>query len=203
MKTCFSFILVSFLCGCVSFKKNPNVNPFTKFDASDVSKIALCYEDQIIGPEFIETDEHVIADPSQIAEFYLHPTGIAIRDKKTITVICNALRNVDFSTSNNYPMIGVLGYQVFFGNNNEVLAVTQIVNYQSTVCMNNCKMKNGWIGFVFDGSIPLTGYCSTYCRLIYELMKKELPKEIEKQDQYYRSLNKGLTLESLLFKKTP
>jgi hypothetical protein len=40
MKIDFSIMLVAILCGCTSFHKDQHVNPFSKLEPSDVSKIS-------------------------------------------------------------------------------------------------------------------------------------------------------------------
>jgi hypothetical protein len=95
----------------------------------------------------------------------------------------DACRNTPLSQGMTGPFIGILGHQVFFGNQSNVLAVVHIINWQSNVNLQRGILKNGKIVNPESDDYWTSGENKAYCRIVYDIMKRILPKEIEAMDE--------------------
>jgi hypothetical protein len=86
------------------------------------------------------------------------------------------------------PGIGYLSTQKYRDRNNNVLAEASILTWHNTVTINrpkNCEQSR----FIIISE--------PYCRMIYDLMLKNCPEEIERKRKAYQEA--GWNLERLLF----
>ena len=171
---------------CNTLKHQTQHNPFQEFSAKDIDRVSICFEERIYGPQgraTFDPDNRPI-DSVIPVDFYLKPSGAAIRDRKTIKQLHSALRSSSIGTGYPKTASGILSYQVFFDKENKILAVTSIENYQCNVSFRNCAMQNGWIHFkemTFQGcqNVP-------FCKAIYEFMNKELPETIAYWEEFFK-----------------
>lgn len=181
-------LLIAGLTGCGTLNPQVKHNPFQEFTAEDIDRVSLCYESSIYGAEgrtTFDPGEQPI-DSLLPTEFYLKPSGVAIRNRETISQLHKALCSYQIGTG--YPKTGsgILSYQVFFDRKNKILAVTSIENYQCNITIHNCSLEQGWIRFNED--ISFRG-CQNepFCRIVYEFMKKELPDEIASWEESFKN----------------
>lgn len=182
-------LLIVGLTGCSTFNPHAKSNPFQEFSAEDIDRVSLCYESSIYGAEgrtTFDPGEQPI-DSLLPAEFYLKPSGVAIRNRETISQLHKALRSSQIGTGYPKTASGILSYQVFLDRGNRILAVTSIENYQCNITIEDCSMEQGWIRFNKDMSFR---GCQNepFCRIVYEFMKKELPDKIASWEEYFKTL---------------
>jgi hypothetical protein len=170
-----------------------------QFSANDVSRVVICFEKEIeILDLKIRADEYSEDDivESTDSKYYLAPVGIAIRNKKTIGDILEALSDKHVK-SDGPSFNGILCYQVFLDKYNKILFVTKIVNDKGFVSSVNCVLKDGVIMFdhTRDDDISFRDY--VFCRIIYNFMKENLSYVIDEQNGWYKDQG---GLEKVLFK---
>jgi hypothetical protein len=188
--------LACLVSGCASINQK-TLNPFDAFSANDIDRVLICFEDKIYGPEKNENLNEP-EDYVSFAQFYLRPSGYSIKNQKTILKLYDAIRKA--KKTSDYTFSGILSYQVFLDKKGKILIATQIVNYDSCIAYRKCYLKKGWIHFSEDDDeiCTLNVNSPEYCRIIYNFMKKHIPKRIEKLNNLYK---KQGGLEKQLFNK--
>ena len=191
------FMLLS-LCALAGCRTRSQVNPFSSFSEKDIAKIVICFGKAIYGPDKSFDNPEEPNDYAFPVQFYLEPSGYAIKDRRTISKLYNAGKAITRDTGG-YPLIGVLSSQVFLDKRGEILGATHIVNWKGFVVFDSCFIKNGWIHLNEDETAGVfAGRSPEYCRIIYDFMKKNMPDKIDKLNKLYKEQG---GLEKLLFGK--
>lgn len=160
-------------------------NPFQKFNAADVAKITLCE----------------LPDPFDSP--LLRPLTAEITEKETIFRLYQFVKTAQLSNRPEYPLAGILSYQVWLDAKGGVLALTSVMVYDSYVVIQE--------GYLTDAGVSLgsadrqMGFyacfqSSAFCRIVYDLMKRECPDVIERLEKWTHQLG-GRSLENALFMK--
>jgi hypothetical protein len=190
------FLLVLF--GCTTSENIANPDPFYSFSEEDIAKVVICFETPIYGPDKSFDNPEEPYDSIFHADFYLQPSGFAIKNRKMISELYNAAKSIEYDLG--YASSGILSYQVYLDKEGKVLAIVHIVNWESYINIGKGYIKDGWIHFAEfnEDSIIIAGRSPKYCRIIYDFMKKNMPEKIKELDGMYK---KQGGLEKILFKQ--
>ena len=134
---------------------------------------------------------------------YLQSLDVVITNRNDITRLYNSLNNTTFTNRCDAPFVGIFCHQVFIGTNDEVLAISHIVNYDATVVLNNGIKKDQHYyildkGPTFDGIMVCQSI--DFCRIIYDRVNENIPAFITKQNKFYIDVEKK-TVEKMIFQK--
>lgn len=115
--TC-SSILVCFLVVSGCRERSCGLIAPQPVDWSRLNKVVLCEAEDPFGTELI-----------------LQPKGIVIKDKSECDTLAQELRR---KRTNNYPPFsGILCYQVFVDSSDNVLLITHVVDFESTIVIDS------------------------------------------------------------------
>lgn len=190
-----SFALL-FLCTLATAEVNShgNTNEFT-LKSEDIAKILLCKEVGTVDDLFGGRSSSDILSQGHLLE----PLGSAITNRVVIESLCESFSEMHFGEPKGIPAIGILSYQVFFNKDGKILGITWIPVFRGTVLVSSGFIeKNRIVVAQDDVHSQAAGQSVRFCRAVYDVMRQQVPAEIEQLDASYRH-QAGVGLEALLF----
>lgn len=157
--------------------------PFDRVDTNQVVRVVVGFTEPF-GDDAFADNPRLPALPKLQQYFEVCDAQLA----KKLAFLVKDMKKTDEMT---YPPIGILSEQKFMDSASNVVFTTHIVNYEATVVVDSLTGAGK--------EYFRTGHSFEFCRVVYEMMKKYCPHVIEKQDKFYREVDKPL--EELLFGK--
>lgn len=162
----------------VSYAEPRDVDKRLRLRPERIAKILLCFER---APTVREGGTGFNDIPTNnMANYAIEPYPYSIQNTNTIALLCRSLAATD-PIKRAPPFSGILSYQVFLGRQGEVVAVTHIVLHECTVIMGTGARREE--SAIMLGESLQTGKNRDFCRIIYDMMQRELPDVIRDLDK--------------------